>query len=134
MAIFQQKMFGQNVRSLLDVFVSAEPLDEISSIREHLIRLLNARRGSLVHMPEYGLPDIGEIYQGLPYSLAQLKRVMAQLIECYEPRLKNVQITYKPLSQQDDVVHLEIRAMLVSRQTIVWDTYFLSGGKVMINY
>lgn len=134
MVISQQKTCGQSVRSLFDVFVSSEPLDELSSIREHLTRLLNARRGSLAHMPEYGLPDIGEIYQELPYSLQQLKRVIALLIECYEPRLKNVQIAYKPLRQQDDVVHLEICAMLANRQTIVWDTYFLSGGKVTINY
>lgn len=118
--------------SLFDILVALQPLDDLSSIREHLTRLLNARRGSLMHLPDYGLPDIGEVYQGLPYSLLQLKRAIAILIERYEPRLKRVKIAHQALTQQDDVVHLTINAELHNHTKIFFDTYFLTGGKAII--
>jgi type VI secretion system protein len=116
----------------LDIPFVQPHLDINSSIREHLIQLLNARQGSLQHLPDYGLKDLGEIYQGLPYSLQDLKLTISQLIEKYEPRLINVKIIHQPIQDNDTVLHLEIHAQLRNQQKILFDTYFLSGGKVKI--
>ena len=41
---------------------------DINNIREHLTCLLNSRCGSVSHLPDYGLPDLADIYRELPYS------------------------------------------------------------------
>ncbi|HPS78520.1 MAG TPA: type VI secretion system baseplate subunit TssE [Thermoanaerobaculaceae bacterium] len=61
-------------------------------VRDHLMLLLNTRRGSVPHLPGYGLPDVSEFYQDYPGSLAELRRLVEQLIDRYETRLVNVQV------------------------------------------
>jgi type VI secretion system protein len=61
-------------------------------IRHHLMMLLNTRRGSLIHMPDYGMPDVSSYYSDYPGSLAELRAAVASLIEKYETRLANVEI------------------------------------------
>jgi len=121
------------MNTLFDIIAGKPSLDAVASIREHLIRLLNARRGSLVHLPDYGLPDISEIYRGLPYSLQQLKNVIIYLIEHYESRLSNVSIQHKAIQDGDTVLHLEISGMLKSNVKLFFNTYFTSGGQAIIH-
>ena len=40
----------------------------MESVCKHINLLLNSHRGVLSHMPDYGLPDVEDIYEGLPYS------------------------------------------------------------------
>ena len=61
-------------------------------VRDHLVLLLNTRRGSVPHLPGYGLPDVSEFYQDYPGSLAELRRLVEQLITTYESRLVNVRV------------------------------------------
>lgn len=58
------------------------------SIVDHLTRLLNSRRGSVGHLPDYGLPDISGVYRNMPESVDELMQAMKETIEKYEPRLK----------------------------------------------
>jgi type VI secretion system protein len=120
------------MNTLLDIITGKSSLDDATSVREHLVRLLNTRRGSLVHLPTYGVPDIGEIYRGLPYSLNHLKNIIIYLIEHYEPRLKNVSIQHKAIHDCDTVLHLEISGMLKNNEKLFFNTYFVSGGQAII--
>lgn len=61
-------------------------------VRDHLVLLLNTRRGSVPHLPDYGLPDVSEFYTDYPGSLAELRRLVEQLIRTYETRLSNVRV------------------------------------------
>ncbi len=69
-----------------------EPAGLPRSIRNNLKMLLNARRGSLAHMPDYGLPDISIIYREFPDSIEMLRRAIADSINLYEPRLTGVEV------------------------------------------
>ena len=102
------------------------------SITDHLYRLLNARRGAIQHMPDYGLPDLSELYQGLPYSVEILIREIKDQIERFEPRLRDVNIEYKPLSYVDCIVHLGITAKSCADDDISIETYFYSGGRARV--
>jgi type VI secretion system protein len=107
----------------------------VSSIREHLNELLNARQGSLIHLPDYGLPDLGRIYQELPESLQELKDSLKHLIKKYEPRLKNIQIEFKPIENIniiDGVIYLTISSTLRNGEKIFFEVNFLSGGIVIL--
>lgn len=61
-------------------------------VRVHLSLLLNSRRGSVEHLPDYGLPDVSSFYSEYPASLGQLRSLVEQLIKKYEPRLANVRV------------------------------------------
>jgi type VI secretion system protein len=62
------------------------------SVVSHLRYLFNTRRGSLLHLPAYGLPDVTEIYRELPISVDPLRDAIKETIERYEPRLKRVRV------------------------------------------
>ncbi|MFV1983380.1 MAG: type VI secretion system baseplate subunit TssE [Thiohalomonadales bacterium] len=106
----------------------ASNYDITVSIKDHLTRLLNARLGAMEHLPDYGLPDISYMYQKLPYSLDDMVGAIRKSILKYEPRLKQVDVLYKPMSGMDCILHLAVNARLASGQYVQFETYFMSGG------
>ncbi len=111
--------FISNIPSEYDVTVS---------IKDHLTRLLNARLGAMEHLPDYGLPDISHMYQKLPYSLDDMVEAIKNSILKYEPRLKQVDVMYKPMSGADCILHLAVNARLPTGHYVQFETYFMSGG------
>ena len=61
-------------------------------IRNHLNFLLNTRKGSIVHLPDYGMPDMASFYADYPSSVTGLRTAVEELVRKYEPRLENVQV------------------------------------------
>ncbi|CAN5255323.1 type VI secretion system baseplate subunit TssE [soil metagenome] len=129
------------VNTLLDTLNSTDEstslfLDEtdllLLSIQNHLVNLLNTRQGMLQHLPDYGLPDITAIYQGMPYSISYLLKTITAVIEKYEPRLHCVIVKHNQQHDKNCVLNLEIRAQLINGGNIQFATYFLSGGKAMV--
>lgn len=102
------------------------------SICSHLTRLLNSRQGALQHLPDYGIPDITEIYQGLPYSINQLSQAIQQTIEKYEPRLRDVRVLQNADVTKDYVLHLLIRGEIVGGNKVEFNTYFVNEGVARI--
>lgn len=66
--------------------------ERFQSIIRNLTHLLNTRRGSVGHLPDYGLPDLGSLYRGMPDSIDELRRSVQETIEKYEPRLNRVRV------------------------------------------
>ena len=129
--------------ALLDIltkhYADGTPVDHVApedqiyhSIQSHLSRLLNARRGSLQHMPDYGLPDVSEIYSSLPYSIQYLARETRRTIETYEPRLYNVKVTSLPIEERESIVTLCIKGELADGNAIEFATYFMAEGRAEI--
>lgn len=117
--------------NLTDDFLSTDEMLHKSILR-HLKLLLNSRQGSLKHLPEFGLPDIAEIYQSLPYSLNDFARVVSQTILRYEPRLAQVYVRAKQIEQNDCVIRLVIDAKINNRVAIKLNTYFSAERLVNI--
>lgn len=65
------------------------------SIIANLGRLLNTRRGAIAHLPDYGLPDISEVYRDMPGSVVELQRAIEAAVETYEPRLRHVRVEHQ---------------------------------------
>jgi type VI secretion system protein len=120
------------MHALLDILTGEYKDSEFCSIRAHLSRLLNARQGSLTHLPDYGLPDVAAIYQGLPYSIDDLISAIKTCIEKYEPRLHNVQIKPESNSAKDCVLHLNISGITSDNNPLQFATYFMTGGSAEI--
>jgi type VI secretion system lysozyme-like protein len=66
--------------------------DVIESIREHLLVLLNTRRGSVSHLPLYGLPFLPDIFKDLPKVIPELQNTIKQNIRLFEPRIAHVEV------------------------------------------
>lgn len=64
----------------------------VRSVVSHLGYLFNTRRGSRAHLPDYGLPDVGEVYRDMPNSVEPLRLAIKEAVERYEPRLKRVRV------------------------------------------
>jgi len=65
---------------------------KLRSIVDNLSRLFNTRRGSVGHLPDYGLPDISQVYRDLPFSIDGLRTAIKQVVEKYEPRLRYIRV------------------------------------------
>jgi type VI secretion system protein len=77
------------------------PEEEVDlSIRDHLWRLLNSRRGSLVHQPHLGMPDIAALYLELPYTRDRIMSCIRQCVFDFEPRLRHPHV--RPIHREDD--------------------------------
>ena len=108
--------------------------DIVISVMDHLTRLLNARQNSILHMPDYGLPDIANLYQGLPYSKKELSSCIKDLITKYEKRIQNITVLHKGFHDGNCILELEVNGELVNGEKVYFDTYFMSGGYANVKY
>jgi len=63
------------------------------SVQDNIQRILNSRRHSLAHLPDYGLGDLSLIYSQLPSSAHILTQEIETTLLKYEPRLKSIEIS-----------------------------------------
>ncbi|ALC17973.1 type VI secretion system needle hub protein TssE [Desulfuromonas soudanensis] len=117
-------------RPLAEVY-PAEAL--LASIRDHIERLLSARRRTLVHLPDYGLPDMDAIYEALPYSIDSLVAEVRKCIERFEPRLSRSQVSYRPLSDAKNRLHLDISGVVASGAVVRLQAIFVCGGATTVS-
>ncbi|TDN57726.1 type VI secretion system baseplate subunit TssE [Paraburkholderia sp. BL10I2N1] len=90
---------GPSLYDMLLGQIDGEPLGnyddktlEILSVQANIRRILNTRAGALKHVPDYGLPDLTEIYRNLPASVHDLRNQMESTLLKFEPRLRAVEI------------------------------------------
>ena len=86
------------------------------SVLRHLQRMLNTRQGHVLIQPEYGMPDVTEFIQGLSEGVNLVRRAIRNSIEKFEPRLRNVEVTYVPSEEDLLSLRFEISAELVTEQ------------------
>lgn len=89
----------QNFRGELALNKVNEDEQLTLSVLDNMQRILNSRAGSLSHLPDYGLPDMGTVLQGLPASDHGLMNDIARTLRRYEPRLAQVSVQLIPQSR-----------------------------------
>lgn len=62
------------------------------SIIENLRMILTTRRGSILHLPDYGISDILQIYLSSENPVESLKQEIKDVILKYEPRISEVRM------------------------------------------
>lgn len=68
----------------------------LQSVLANLRRLFNARRGSIAHLPDYGLPDLSNASPSSPEKIEALRLAIREAVESFEPRLRNVRVRREP--------------------------------------
>jgi type VI secretion system protein len=102
------------------------------SIADHLWRMFNTRQGALPHLPDYGLPDISEIYRKLPASLKELETTILSLVTKYEPRLERVRIRPLPTAPNEFRLSFELSASVKGGERISFQTSFTTTGETHV--
>ncbi|WP_297207277.1 type VI secretion system baseplate subunit TssE [uncultured Pluralibacter sp.] len=121
-------------------FSGGLPLDQVSeenqvilSVLDNMQRILNCRAGTLAHLPDYGLPDMAKILQGMPGTAHELMSVLSGVLLKYEPRLKRVSVV---MLDQDVPGELRyaIDAELKGIGLVRYGTDFMPEGRVLIRH
>lgn len=108
----------------------------ITSIVEHLQRVLNTRQGSVPIDPQFGVPEFTHIASSFqPDSITKLVDNIVTMIRRYEPRLKRVTIV--PLTNEHNPLTLGFSleaAIEVDNQDIPIRliTYIASNGRTTL--
>jgi type VI secretion system protein len=104
---------------------------EILSVLENLKRILNTRAGTLKHLPNYGLPDLTNVYRNLPVSAHQLKAQMEATLLVYEPRIRSIDVEVMPV-QPGMVVSYEMTCHLKKRGLVRFGTHYEPEGRTRL--
>ncbi|MCW8806374.1 MAG: type VI secretion system baseplate subunit TssE [Ignavibacteriaceae bacterium] len=77
-------------------FTSFDNLTEEQKLRysiiENLRMVMSTRQGSVIHLPDFGMPDILKLYFDSNNSIEPVKKEIRDVILKYEPRIGDVQI------------------------------------------
>jgi type VI secretion system protein len=119
--------------------IGGEPLDayddktlEIMSVQQNVRRILNTRAGALKHLPDYGLPDLTNIYKALPASSHLLRQQMEATLLKYEPRIRSIDVEI--INNQDPgvLVSFEMTCHMKKTGLVRFGTYFEPPGRMKV--
>lgn len=78
------------------------------SIIENLRMVLSTRQGSVQHLPDFGMPDILQLYFDSGNTIDPVRKVIRQVILKYEPRIGNVEIQKSNFDKESMRITLKI--------------------------
>ncbi|MGG7444713.1 type VI secretion system baseplate subunit TssE [Kosakonia oryzendophytica] len=127
-----ETLFG-NFTGGLDLNQINEQNQVILSVLDNMQRILNCRAGTLAHLPDYGLPDMTKILQGMPGTAHELMGTLSAVLLKYEPRLKKIAVV---LLEPDIPGELRyaIDAELKGGDLVRYGTEFMPEGRVLIRH
>lgn len=105
----------------------------ILSVLENMQRILNCRAGTLAHLPDYGLPDMTKILQGMPGTAHQLIATLSAVLLKYEPRLSKITVVMLDQRQPGELRYA-IDAELKGIGLVRYGTEFMPEGRVLIRH
>lgn len=126
-------MLYGNFSGGLDLPLVSEENQVILSVLDNLQRILNARAGTLAHLPDYGLPDMSKILQGMPGTAHQLMTTLSEVLLKYEPRLKSISVVMLEQATPGELRYA-IDAELKGVGLVRYGTEFMPEGKVLLRH
>ncbi|WP_433735862.1 type VI secretion system baseplate subunit TssE [Pseudomonas putida] len=123
----------QNFNGDLGLHQVSEEDQYTLSVLDNVQRILNSRAGTLAHLPDYGLTDMGQILQGLPGTAHTLMRTLQDTLLKYEPRLAAISIQLLP-QVQPGYLDYALEAQLRSGKQVSFGTTLAPEGKVLVRH
>jgi type VI secretion system protein len=117
----------------LDLHQVSEQNQVILSVLDNMQRILNCRAGTLAHLPDYGLPDMTKILQGMPGTAHQLMGTLSAVLLKYEPRLKSIKVVMLEQTQPGELRYA-IDAELKGIGLVRYGTEFMPEGRVLLRH
>lgn len=140
MVIYKRQMSGASVLdSFYHIFNVANVGKACSAesalmmdVCQQLQCLFNCRQGSLVHMPEYGLPDFQAFNQLLPDPLFAFVEAVLRAIKQFEPRLHQVNVECDQQSVGAQFFKLIVSGCLAFHKPIAFIALMQSDGVITV--
>ncbi|RQM36361.1 type VI secretion system baseplate subunit TssE [Erwinia psidii] len=127
-----EMLYGNFVGDL-DLRHISEENQVILSVLDNMQRILNCRAGTLAHLPDYGLPDMTKILQGLPGTAHKLMSTLSAVLLKYEPRLKKISVVLLEQNVPGELRYA-IDAELSGVGLVRYGTEFMPEGRVMLRH
>ncbi|UTJ45801.1 type VI secretion system baseplate subunit TssE [Atlantibacter subterraneus] len=127
-----ETLFG-NFTGGFDLHQVSEENQVILSVLDNMQRILNCRAGTLAHLPDYGLPDLTKILQGMPGTAHQLITTLSEVLLKYEPRLKRIDVVMLEQTIPGELRYA-IDAELKGIGLVRYGTDFMPEGRVLIRH
>ncbi|HBM2588613.1 TPA: type VI secretion system baseplate subunit TssE [Enterobacter hormaechei subsp. hoffmannii] len=127
------EMLSGNFSGGLNLNQVSEQNQVILSVLDNMQRILNCRAGTLAHLPEYGLPDMTKILQGMPGTAHQLITTLSAVLLKYEPRLNRINVVMQEQIQAGELRYA-IDAELKGVGLVRYGTEFMPEGRVLIRH
>ncbi|HAV1776434.1 MULTISPECIES: type VI secretion system baseplate subunit TssE [Enterobacter cloacae complex] len=127
------EMLSGNFSGGLNLNQVSEQNQVILSVLDNMQRILNCRAGTLAHLPDYGLPDMTKILQGMPGTAHQLITILSAVLLKYEPRLSRVNVVMQEQMQPGELRYA-IDAELKGVGLVRYGTEFMPEGRVLIRH
>lgn len=105
----------------------------ILSVLDNMQRILNCREGTLAHLPDYGLPDMTRVLQGMPGTAYELMGTLSAVLLRYEPRLKKITVVLLEQNVPGELRYA-IDAELKGIGLVRYGTEFMPEGRVMLRH
>lgn len=107
----------------------------MSSVADHLAKMLSTRAGSVQTLPDYGLPDLNDMRMSLHDALNQARAAIERFIEAYEPRLQGVRVVALPRRHAPLNLSFSIEGTLNidgTRRQVSFAAHLDGSGKVKV--
>ena len=127
------EMLYGNFSGGLSLCQVSEQNQVILSVLDNMQRVLNCRAGTLAHLPDYGLPDMTKILQGMPGTAHQLMITLSAVLLKYEPRLSKINVVMQEQIQPGELRYA-IDAELKGVGLVRYGTEFMPEGRVLIRH
>ncbi|GAB51026.1 type VI secretion system baseplate subunit TssE [Atlantibacter hermannii] len=127
------EMLTGNFTGGLELAQVCETNQVILSVLDNMQRILNCRAGTLAHLPDYGLPDMTGILQGMPGTAHQLIGTLSSVLLKYEPRLKRIEVILLEPTQPGELRYA-IDAELKGLGLVRYGTEFMPEGKILLRH
>lgn len=127
-----ETLYG-NFTGGIDLYQVSEQNQTIISVLDNMQRILNCRAGTLAHLPDYGLPDMTKILQGMPGTAHELMGALSAVLLKYEPRLKKIDVVLLEQTIPGELryaIDAELRGIGLVR----YGTACMPEGRVLIRY
>ncbi|MCW2457044.1 UNVERIFIED_ORG: type VI secretion system protein [Rahnella aquatilis] len=126
-------MLYGNFEGEIELHQVSEENQYILSVLDNLQRVLNTRAGSVAHLPDYGLPDMTQILQGMPGTSHELKTTLAAVLLKYEPRIQDIHVVMLEQTQPGELRYA-IEAEMPDGGLLRFGTEFMPEGKVLLRH
>ena len=127
-----ETLFG-NFAGSLELHHVSEENQAILSVLDNMQRIINCRAGTLAHLPDYGLPDMTKILQGMPGTAHQLISTLSAVLLKYEPRLRKITVVMLEQTRPGELRYA-IDAELKGVGLVRYGTEFMPEGKILIRH
>ncbi|WP_313653781.1 type VI secretion system baseplate subunit TssE [Pantoea sp.] len=131
-ASLYEMLYGNFIGGL-DLHQVIEENQLILSVLDNMQHILNCRAGTLAHLPDYGLPDMTRVLQGMPGTAHELMGILSAVLLKYEPRLQKITVLLLEQNVPGELRYA-IDAELKGIGLVRYGTAFMPEGRVMLRH